>query len=262
MAPPKPAGEGDGNTPIAPPSSGQPGSPASVEDPRTSVRRLSTRLHSLSAQLQDATATREGVRTEHGETRRDLRDPTGIQPADQIRILRQQLHGQAMEIQGWGHTTDSRDRDLRRQLADEARQIYDLESRLDHVFLQRDHLRQSNDHLFQEMRLAGSEIDGLHTRIWDQERELADAVAANMASEESLQRLQEELRLTQEEVVTNAYVGSIHGGSTHGSTCGGLPPLIRTPLRRIKHRGIWPKRNRKSPGFRTTCESPVSPPPD
>ncbi|KAG3248173.1 hypothetical protein PI124_g7161 [Phytophthora idaei] len=205
MAPPKPAGEGDGNTPIAPPSSGQPGSPASVEDPRTSVRRLSTRLHSLSAQLQDATATREGVRTEHGETRRDLRDPTGIQPADQIRILRQQLHGQAMEIQGWGHTTDSRDRDLRRQLADEARQIYDLESRLDHVFLQRDHLRQSNDHLFQEMRLAGSEIDGLHTRIWDQERELADAVAANMASEESLQRLQEELRLTQEEVVTNAY---------------------------------------------------------
>ncbi|KAG2872775.1 hypothetical protein PC116_g5698 [Phytophthora cactorum] len=27
MAPPKPAGEGDGSTPIAPPSSGQPGSP-------------------------------------------------------------------------------------------------------------------------------------------------------------------------------------------------------------------------------------------
>ncbi|KAG3235092.1 hypothetical protein PI124_g19868 [Phytophthora idaei] len=129
-----------------------------------------------------------------------------------------------MEIQGWEHTTDSRDRDLRRQLADQARQIYDLESRLDHVFLQRDHLRQSNDHLFQEMRLAGSEIDGLHTRIWDQERELADAVAANTVSEESLRRLQEELRLTQEEVVTNTDVGSIHGGSTRGSTCGGSPP--------------------------------------
>ncbi|KAG2878955.1 hypothetical protein PC117_g26850 [Phytophthora cactorum] len=194
MAPPKPAGEGDGSTPIAPPSSGQPGSPASSEDPRTSVGRLSTWLHSLIAQLQDSTTTREGVRTEHGKTRRGLRDPTGIQPADQIRILRQQIHDQAMEIQGWEHTTDSRDRDLRRQLADQARQIYDLESLLDHVFLQRDHLRQSNDHLFQEMRLAGSEIDELHTRIWDQERELADAVAANTVSEESLQRLQEELR--------------------------------------------------------------------
>ncbi|KAG3055661.1 hypothetical protein PI124_g23617 [Phytophthora idaei] len=82
----------------------------------------------------------------------------------------------------------------------------------------------SNDHLFQEVRLAGSEIDGLHTRIWDQERELADAAAANMISEESLRRLQEELCLTQEKVVTNAYVGSIHGGSTRGSTCGGSPP--------------------------------------
>ncbi|KAG3054321.1 hypothetical protein PI125_g25878 [Phytophthora idaei] len=74
------------------------------------------------------------------------------------------------------------------------------------------------------MRLVGSEIDGFHTRIWDQERELVDAVAANTVSEESLQRLQEELRLTQEEVVTNAYVGSIHGGSTRGSICGGSPP--------------------------------------
>ncbi|KAG4039943.1 hypothetical protein PC123_g24508 [Phytophthora cactorum] len=224
MAPPKPAGEGDGSTPIAPPSSGQPGSPVSAENPRTSVRRLSTRLHSLIAQLQDSTTTREGVWTEHGKTRRGLRDPTGIQPADQIRILRQQIQDQAMEIQGWEHTTDSRDRDLRRQLADQARQIYDLKSRLDHVFLQRDHLRQSNDHLFQEMRLAGSEIDELHTRIWDQERELADAVAANTVSEESLQRLQEELRLAQEDVVTNANVGSIHGGSTRGSTCGDSPP--------------------------------------
>ncbi|KAG3113933.1 hypothetical protein PI125_g6867 [Phytophthora idaei] len=96
-----------------------------------------------------------------------------------------------MEIQGWEHTADSRDQDLRRQLADQARQIYDLEFRLDHVSLQRDHLRQSNDHLFQEMRLTGSEIDGVHTRIWDQERELADAAAANTVSEESLQRLQE-----------------------------------------------------------------------
>ncbi|KAG2870194.1 hypothetical protein PC114_g27494 [Phytophthora cactorum] len=172
MAPPKPAGEGDGSTPIAPPSSGQPGSPASAEDPRTSVRRLSTRLHSLIAQLQDATTTREG-------------------PADQIRILRQQLHDQAMEIQGWEHTADSRDRDLRHQLADQARQIYDLEFRLDHVSLQRDHLRQSNYHLFQEMRLTGSENDGLHTRIWDQEQQLADAAAANTVSEESLQQLQE-----------------------------------------------------------------------
>ncbi|KAG3199761.1 hypothetical protein PC128_g5050 [Phytophthora cactorum] len=75
-----------------------------------------------------------------------------------------------------------------------------------------------------KVRLAGSEIDGFHTRIWDQERELVDAAAANTISEESLRRLQEELRLTQEEVITNAYVGSIHGGSTRGSTCGGSPP--------------------------------------
>ncbi|KAG3234467.1 hypothetical protein PI124_g20479 [Phytophthora idaei] len=102
MAPPRTAGEGDGSTPTAPPSSGQPGSPASAEDPRTS----------------DATTTREGVQTEHGEARQDLRDPTGIQPADQIRILRQQLHDQAMEIQGWEHIADSRDRDLHRPLAD------------------------------------------------------------------------------------------------------------------------------------------------
>ncbi|KAG3087878.1 hypothetical protein PI124_g21537 [Phytophthora idaei] len=129
-----------------------------------------------------------------------------------------------MEIQDWEHTTDSRDRDLRRQLADQARQIYDLESRLNHVSLQRDYLRQSNDRLFQVVRLAGSAIDGLHKRIWDQERELAAAAAANTISEESLRRLQEELRLTQEEVVTNAYVGSIQSGSTRGSTCGGPPP--------------------------------------
>ncbi|KAG2994695.1 hypothetical protein PC120_g21927 [Phytophthora cactorum] len=179
MAPPQPAGEGDGSTPIAPPSSGQPGSPASAEDPHTSVRRLSTRLHSLIAQLQDATTTREG-------------------PADQIRILRQRLHDQAMKIQGWEHTTDSRDRDLRRQLTDQAGQIYDLESRLDHVFIQRDQQRSplSRD-----------------APCWIGDRR---ASHADLGSRE--------LRLTQQEVVTNAYVGSIHGGSTRGSTCGGSPP--------------------------------------
>ncbi|KAG3232910.1 hypothetical protein PI124_g22010 [Phytophthora idaei] len=128
-----------------------------------------------------------------------------------------------MKIQGWEHTAGSHDRDLRRQLADQARQIHDLESRPDHVSLQRDHLRQSNDHLFQQVRLAGSEIDGLHTRVWDLERELADATAANTISEESLRRMQEEMRFTQEEVVTNTYVGSIHGGSTRGSTHSGSP---------------------------------------
>ncbi|KAG2773847.1 hypothetical protein PC116_g12399 [Phytophthora cactorum] len=70
MAPPKPAGEGSGSTPTAPSSSGQPGSPAPAEDPRAAVRRLSTRVHTLIAQLQDVTTTREGARTEHGEARR------------------------------------------------------------------------------------------------------------------------------------------------------------------------------------------------
>ncbi|KAG2960353.1 hypothetical protein PC129_g8191 [Phytophthora cactorum] len=111
-----------------------------------------------------------------------------------------------MKIQGWEHTTDSRDRDLRRQLTDQARQIYDLESRLDHVFIQRDQQRSplSRD-----------------APCWIGDRR---ASHADLGSRESLQRLQEELRLTQQEVVTNAYVGSIHGGSTRGSTCGGSPP--------------------------------------
>ncbi len=39
----------------------------------------------------------------------------------------------------------------------------------------------------------------------------------------SLDRLRDELRLTQEEVVTNDYVGSTHGGSALGSARGGSP---------------------------------------
>ncbi|KAI9983244.1 hypothetical protein PInf_007173 [Phytophthora infestans] len=42
----------------------------------------------------------------------------------------------------------------------------------------------------------------------------------SVAADESLDRLRDELRLTQEQVVTNDYVGSAHGGSALGSARG------------------------------------------
>ncbi|KAF4127676.1 hypothetical protein GN958_ATG23162 [Phytophthora infestans] len=78
------------------------------------------------------------------------------------------------------------------------------------------------------MALAGSEIHQLQSRIHDLERDLEDSQTARAAADVSLDRLRDELRLTQEEVVTNDYVGSAHDGSAHdgsalGSARGGSP---------------------------------------
>ncbi|KAG3205270.1 hypothetical protein PC128_g1479 [Phytophthora cactorum] len=101
--------------------------------------------------------------------------------------------------------------------------IRDLESRLDHVSLQRDYLQQSNDHLFQEVRLAGSEIYGLRTRMCDQEQELADASATNAIGVEP-PALVIGAALQPRGCRHQRYIWSIHGGSTRGSTYRGSPP--------------------------------------
>ncbi|KAI9998233.1 hypothetical protein PInf_002578 [Phytophthora infestans] len=101
--------------------------------------------------------------------------------------------------------------------------LRDLTGRLDHISRQRDGLRDDNDHLLREMALAGSEIHQLQSQIHDLERDLECAQVASVAADASLDRLRDELRLPQEEVVTNDYVGSAYGGSTLGSARGGSP---------------------------------------
>ncbi|KAI9987273.1 hypothetical protein PInf_023259 [Phytophthora infestans] len=107
-----------------------------------------------------------------------------------------------MEIQGWEHRAASRSQDLRLLLDDQAVEIRDLTGRLDRASRQRDGMRDDNDHLLREMALAVSEIHQLQSRIHDLERDLEDSQAARAAADASLDRLHDELRLTQEEVVT------------------------------------------------------------
>ncbi|KAI9992438.1 hypothetical protein PInf_017847 [Phytophthora infestans] len=107
-----------------------------------------------------------------------------------------------MEIQGWEHRAASRSPDLRLLLADQAVEICDLTGRLDRSPRQQDNLRDDNDHLIREMALAGSEIHQFQSQIHDLKRNLEGAQAASMAADESLDRLCDELRLTQEEVDT------------------------------------------------------------
>ncbi|KAF4140822.1 hypothetical protein GN958_ATG09995, partial [Phytophthora infestans] len=128
-----------------------------------------------------------------------------------------------MEIQGWEHRAASRSQDLRLLLADQAVEIRDLTGRLDRASRQRDVMRDDSDHLLREMALAGSEIHQLQSRIHDLERDLEDSQTARAAADVSLDRLRDELRLTQEEVVTSDYVGSAHDGSALGSARGGSP---------------------------------------
>ncbi|KAI9986066.1 hypothetical protein PInf_024913 [Phytophthora infestans] len=128
-----------------------------------------------------------------------------------------------MEIQGWENRAASRSQDLRLLLADQAVEIRDLTGRLDRASRQRDGMRDDNDHHLREMALAGSEIHQLQSRIHDLERDREDSQTAMAAADASLDRLRDELRLTQEEVVTNDYVGSTHGGSALGSARGGSP---------------------------------------
>ncbi|KAF4147830.1 hypothetical protein GN958_ATG02979, partial [Phytophthora infestans] len=145
------------------------------------------------------------------QTAQDAQDQAASLHTTQLQILRAQIHDQAMEIQGWEHRAASRSQDLRLLLADQAVKIRDLTGRLDRASRQRD--GDDNDHLLREMALAGSEIHQLQSRIHDLERDLEDSQTARAAADVSLDRLRDELRLTQEEVVTNDYVGSAHDGS-------------------------------------------------
>ncbi|KAF4147847.1 hypothetical protein GN958_ATG02962, partial [Phytophthora infestans] len=192
------------------PSTTPPVSPSSMSptDLRVLAQALSDQVQTLTAELQTA---------------QDAQDQAASLHTAQLQTLRTQIHDQAMEIQGWEHRAASRSQDLRLLLADQAVEIRDLTGRLDRASRQRDVMRDDNDHLLREMALAGSEIHQLQSQIHDLERDLEDSQTAGAAADVSLDRLRDELRLTQEEVVTNDYVGSAHGGSALGSARGGSP---------------------------------------
>ncbi|KAI9998239.1 hypothetical protein PInf_002593 [Phytophthora infestans] len=206
MSPAKRTGKSSGKAPSTTP----PVSPLSMSptDLRVLAQALSNQVQTLTAELQTA---------------QDAQDQAASLHATQLQTLRAQVRDQAMEIQGWEHRATSWSQDLRLLLADQAVEIRDLTGRLDRASRQRDVMRDDNDHLLREMALAGSEIHQLQSRIHDLERDLEDSQTARAAADVSLDRLRDELRLTQEEVVTNDYVGSTHGGSALGSARGGSP---------------------------------------
>ncbi|KAF4141225.1 hypothetical protein GN958_ATG09584 [Phytophthora infestans] len=200
MSPAKRTGKSSGKVPSTTP----PVSPSSMSptDLRVLAQALPDQVQTLTAELQTA---------------QDAQDQAASLHTTQLQTLRAQTHDQAMEIQGWEHRAASRSQDLRLLLADQAVEIRDLTGRLDRASRQRDVIRDDNDHLLREMALAGSEIHQLQSRIHDLERDLEDSQTARAAADVSLDRLRDELRLTQEEVVTNDYVGSAHDGSALGS---------------------------------------------
>ncbi|KAF4149879.1 hypothetical protein GN958_ATG00930 [Phytophthora infestans] len=206
MSPAKRTGKSSGKAPSTTP----PVSPSSMSptDLRVLAQALSDQVQPLTAELQTA---------------QDAQDQAASLHTTQLQTLRAQIHDQTMEIQGWEHRAASRSQDLRLLLADQAVEIRDLTGRLDRASRQRDVMRDDNDHLLREMALAGSEIHQLQSRIHDLERDLEDSQTARAAADVSLDRLRDELRLTQEEVVTNDYVGPTHGGSALGSARGGSP---------------------------------------
>ncbi|KAF4147591.1 hypothetical protein GN958_ATG03217 [Phytophthora infestans] len=204
MSPAKRTGKSSGKVPSTTP----PASPSSMSptDLRVLAQALSDQVQTLTAELQTA---------------QDAQDQAASLHTTQLQTLRAPIHDQAMEIQGWEHRAASRSQDLRLLLADQAVEIRNLTGRLDRASRQRDVMRDDNDHLLREMALAGSEIHQLQSRIHDLERDLEDSQTAGAAADVSLDRLRDELRLTQEEVVTNDYVGSAHDGSALGSARGG-----------------------------------------
>ncbi|KAF4145896.1 hypothetical protein GN958_ATG04912 [Phytophthora infestans] len=206
MSPAKRTGKSSGKAPSTTP----PVSPSSMSptDLRVLAQALPDQVQTLTAELQTA---------------QDAQDQAASLHTTQLQTLRAQIHDQAMEIQGWEHRAASRSQDLRLLLADQAVEIRDLTGRPDRASRQRDVMRDDNDHLLREMALAGSEIHQLQSRIHDLERDVEDSQTARAAADVSLDRLRDELRLTQEEVVTNDYVGSAHGGSALGSARGGSP---------------------------------------
>ncbi|KAF4144712.1 hypothetical protein GN958_ATG06098 [Phytophthora infestans] len=189
MSPAKRTGKSSGKAPSTTP----PVSPSSMSptDLRALAQALSDQVQTLTAELQTA---------------QDAQDQAASLHTTQLQTLRAQVHDQAMEIQGWEHRAASRSQDLRLLLADQAVEIRDLTGQLDRASRQRDVMRDDNDHLLREMALAGSEIHQLQSRIHDLERDLEDSQTARAAADVSLDRLRDELRLTQEEVVTNDYL--------------------------------------------------------
>ncbi|KAF4145539.1 hypothetical protein GN958_ATG05267 [Phytophthora infestans] len=188
MSPAKRTGKSSGKAPSTTP----PVSPSSMSptDLRVLAQALSDQVQALTAELQTA---------------QDAQDQAASLHTTQLQTLRPQIHDQAMEIQGWEHRAASRSQDLRLLLADQAVEIRDLTGRLDRASRQRDVMRDDNNHLLREMALAGSEIHQLQSRIHDLERDVEDSQTARAAADVSLDRLRDELRLTQEEVVTNDY---------------------------------------------------------
>ncbi|KAF4135252.1 hypothetical protein GN958_ATG15554 [Phytophthora infestans] len=213
MSPAKRTGKSSGKAPSTTP----PVSPSSMSPThlRVLAQALSDQVQTLTAELQTAQNAQDQAASLH---------------TTQLQTLRAQVHYQAMEIQGWEHRAASRSQDLRLLSADQAVEIRDLTGRLDRASRQRDVMRDDNDHLLREMALAGSEIHQLQSRIRDLERDLEDSQTAGAAADASLDRLRDGLRLTQEEVVTNDYVGSTHGGSALGSARGGSPAPNPPPL--------------------------------
>ncbi|KAI9981990.1 hypothetical protein PInf_009778 [Phytophthora infestans] len=211
------------------PSTTPPVSPSmSPTDLWALAQALSDQVRTLTAELQTAQDTRDQAQRAEAAAQQAYQSLSTSSHATQRQTLRAQVHDQAMEIQGWEHRAASRSQDLRPLLADQAVEIRDLTRRLDRASRQRDGMRDDNDHLLREMALARSEIHQLQTRIHGLERDLDNCQAASAAADESLDRLRDELRLTQEEVVTNDYVGSTHGGFALGSARGG-PPAPNPP---------------------------------
>ncbi|KAI9992384.1 hypothetical protein PInf_017786 [Phytophthora infestans] len=195
----------------------------SPTDLRALAQALSDQVRTLTAELQTAEDARYRAQRAEAAAQQAYKSLSTSSYATRLQTFQAQVHDQAMEIQGWEHRAASRSQDLRLLLADQAVEIRDLTGRLDRASCQRDSLRDDNDHLLQNMALARSEIHQVQSRIHRLERDLEAAQAASVAADESLDRLRDELRLTQEEMVTNDYVGSAHGGSALGSARGGSP---------------------------------------
>ncbi|KAI9996294.1 hypothetical protein PInf_013677 [Phytophthora infestans] len=220
MSPAKGTGKSPGKAPsTAPPVS----PPTSPTDLRTLTQVLSDQARTLTAELQTDRDARDRAQHAEAAAQQAYKSLSASSYATRVRTLQAQVHDQATEIQGWQHRAASRSHDLRLLLADQAVNFRDLTGRLDRISRQRDGLRDDNDHLLREMALAGSEIHQLQSRIHGLERDLEDAQVASVAADESLDRLRDELCLTQEEVVANDYVESTYDGSTLGSARGGSP---------------------------------------
>ncbi|KAI9992139.1 hypothetical protein PInf_017523 [Phytophthora infestans] len=159
-----------------------------------------TDLWALAQALSDQTAEGARDRAQHAEAaaQQAYKSLSTSSYATRLQTLQAQVHDQAIEIQGWEHRAASRSQDLQLVLADQAVEIRDLTGRLGRASRQQDGLRDDNDHLLREMALAGYKFHQLQSRIHGIERDHEDTQAASVEADESLDRLRNELRLTQE----------------------------------------------------------------